>query len=134
MSNINRVILSGNLTRDPELKVTQSGTSVLSFGIAVSDRKNASGEAHTNFFECTVWGKYGETMERHLQKGQKVTVSGSLHYSSWERDGKKRNRVEVYVREIDAFGPARDARGQEGPKAATPSHEEAEVYDDDIPF
>ena len=141
MSNINRVELSGNLTRDPELQVTKSGTQVLKFGIAVGESRN--GKEYTNFFDCIVWGKYGETMQRYLQKGQKVTIAGSLHYSSWSdpKSGYKRSKVEVYVSNIDTMGPppARDATeyasGQQMPIAAAPPQVPApEVYDEDIPF
>lgn len=141
MSNINRVELSGNLTRDPELQVTKSGTSVLKFGIAVGESRN--GKEYTNYFDCIIWGKYGETMQRYLQKGQKVTVAGSLHYSSWSdpKSGYKRSKVEVYVSNIDTMGPppARDATeyasGQQMPIAAAPPQVPApEVYDEDIPF
>ena len=141
MSNINRVELSGNLTRDPELRVTKGGTSVLRFGIAVGER-GGDGKEHTNFFDCTIFGKYAEVMRQYLGKGQKVAVAGSLHYSAWtdQQSGKTRSRVEVYVRELDTMGPppARDATeyasGQQMPIAAAPPHAPAEVYDEDIPF
>ena len=141
MSNINRVELSGNLTRDPELQVTKSGTSVLKFGIAVGESRN--GKEYTNFFDCIIWGKYGETMQKYLHKGQKVTVAGSLHYSSWSdpKSGYKRSKVEVYVSNLDTMGPppVRDATeyasGQQMPIAAAPPQVPApEVYDEDIPF
>lgn len=141
--NINRVELSGNLTRDPELKATQSGTPVLRFGLAVGEKKQD--KTYTHFFDCVVWGKYGEVMERYLQKGQHVAIAGSLHYSSWEdpKTGYKRSKVEVIVREIDTMGPppARDASeyasGQQIPIAATPPQVPAppvEMYDEEIPF
>lgn len=141
MSNINRVELSGNLTRDPELKVTQGGTPVLRFGIAVGEKRNE--KDYTNFFDCIIWGKYGEVMQKYLQKGQKVALAGSLHYSSWNdpKTGYTKSRVEVYVREIDTMGPppVRDATeyasGQQMPIAAAPPQVPApEVYDEDIPF
>lgn len=143
MGNINRVELSGNLTRDPELKVTQSGKSMLLFGIAVGERGSGD-KAYTNFFNCVIWGSYAETMQKYLSKGQKVTVAGSLHYSSWNdpKTGYTRSKVEVYVRDIDTMGPppARDASeyasGQQMPIAAAPPQVPAptEVYDEDIPF
>ena len=141
MSNMNRVELSGNLTRDPELQVTQSGTSVLKFGIAVGEKRN--GKDYTSFFDCVVWGKYGESMQKYLQKGQRVAVAGSLHQSSWNdpKSGYKRSKVEVWVDVIDTLGPppARDATeyasGQQMPIAAAPPQVPApDVYDEDIPF
>ena len=141
MGNVNRVSLSGNLTRDPELQVTQGGTAVLKFGLAVGEKRGE--KDHTNFFDCVVFGEYGEAMQRYLAKGQKVTVAGSLHYSSWTdpKSGYKRSKVEVNVRVIDTMGPApaRDphdyASGQQMPLAAAPPQVPApEVYDEDIPF
>lgn len=141
MSNINRVDLSGNLTRDPELQATKGGVSVLKFGLAVGESRN--GKEHTNFFDCVVWGKYGEAMQKYLQKGQKVALAGYLHYSSWSdpKTGYKRSRVEVYVSNIDTVGPppARDASeyatGQQMPIAAAPPQVPApEAYDEEIPF
>ena len=141
MSNINRVELSGNLTRDPELQVTKNGRQVLKFGIAVGESRND--KEYTNFFDCIIWGKYGETMKKYLQKGQKVTIAGSLHYSSWNdpKTGYKRSKVEVYVSNLDTMGPppARDATeyasGQQMPLAATPPQVPApDTYDEDIPF
>lgn len=140
MSNLNRVELSGNLTRDPELQVTQSGKSLLKFGLAVGE-KNGD-KTYTNFFECVIWGKYGEVMQSYLSKGQKVAVAGSLHYSSWSdpKTGYKRSKVEVYVRDVDTWSPpARDpheyASGQQMPIAAAPPQvPAADLYDEEIPF
>jgi len=139
--NINSVELSGNVTRDPDLQVTKNGTLVLKFGIAVGERSR-DGKDYTNFFDCIIWGKYGETMQRYLQKGQKVALVGALHYSSWSdpKTGYKRSKVEVYVRGIDTMGPppARDAAdyasGQQLPIAAAPPQVPAELYDEEIPF
>lgn len=140
MSNVNRVELSGNLTRDPELQVTQSGKSLLKFWIAVGE-KNGD-KTYTNFFECVIWGKYGEVMANYLQKGQHVAVAGSLHYSSWSdtKTGYKRSKVEVYVQVVDTGpAPTRDATdyasGQQMPIAAAPPQvPAADLYDEEIPF
>ena len=141
MSNMNRVELSGNLTRDPELKVTKGGKQVLKFGLAVGE-KNGD-KTYTHFFDCIIWGGYAEVMQKYLQKGQKVAVAGSLHYSSWNdpQTGYTKSRIEVYVRDIDTMGPppARDATeyapGQQMPIAAAPPQVPApDVYDEDIPF
>lgn len=139
MSSINRVALSGNLTRDPDLQVTKGGTSVLKFGLAVGEKRGD--RDHTNFFDCIVWGKYGEVMQQYLSKGQRVAVEGQLSYSSWEQDGQRRSKVEVVVRSIDTLGPApaRDAHdyasGQQMPLDAAPRQAPApDLYTDDIPF
>lgn len=144
MSNINRVELSGNLTREPELAITRGGKPLLKFGLAVGEHRGKDNE-YTNFFDCVIWGQYGETMRQYLHKGQKVMVAGSLHFSSWSdpKSGYTRSKVEVYVREIDTMGPppARDATeyasGEQLPTAAVPPQVPAppeDVYDEDIPF
>jgi len=141
VSNINRVELSGNLTRDPELSVSKNGKTMLKFGLAVGEKRGD--KELTHFFDCIIWGGYAETMQKYLHKGQKVALAGSLNYSSWSdpKSGYKRSKVEVYVRDIDTMGPppARDATeyatGQQIPIAAAPPQVPApEVYDEDIPF
>lgn len=103
--SINRVNISGNLTRDPELRATQSGMQVLGFGVAVSDRrKNPSTgqwEDYPNFVDCTMFGNRAESMSRILRKGMKVAIEGKLRYSSWEKDGQRRSKIEVIVDEIE---------------------------------
>ena len=103
--SINRCILSGNLTRDPELRSTAGGTSVLSFGIAVNDRRknNQTGEweDYPNFVDCTMFGARAEAVGRFLAKGNKVAIEGKLRYSQWEKDGQSRSKLEVVVDEIE---------------------------------
>lgn len=102
--SINNVAITGNLTRDPELRSTASGTAVLSFGIAVNDRrKNASGqwEDVPNFFECVTFGNRAMALSDILTKGMKVAIAGKLHYSSWERDGQKHSKVDIIANEVE---------------------------------
>lgn len=102
--SINHVALVGNLTRSPELRSTASGTPVLSFGIAVNDRrKNASGqwEDVPNFFECVTFGNRATALSDILTKGMKVAIAGKLHYSSWEKDGQKHSKVDIIAQEIE---------------------------------
>ena len=103
--SINRVNISGNLTRDPELRATQGGMQVLGFGVAVNDRrKNPSAgqwEDYPNFVDCTMFGNRAESMSRILRKGMKVAIEGKLRYSSWEKDGQRRSKLEVIVDEIE---------------------------------
>lgn len=103
--SINRVVISGNLTRDPELRSTASGMSVLSLGVAVNDRKknNQTGEWEdvANFIDCTMFGDRAAKIQQYLSKGSKVTIEGKLHYSSWEKDGQKRSKIEVLVDDIE---------------------------------
>ncbi len=125
--SINRVAVSGHLTRDAELRATTGGTQVLSFGIAVNDRRKnpQSGEWEDcpNFVDCTMFGTRAEKIHRYLSKGCKVAIEGKLRYSSWERDGQRRSKLEIIVEEIEFL-----SRQQ----AAEPEPEDA--YDEDIPF
>lgn len=118
MANINKVMLTGNVTRDPELRATASGTSVLAFGLAVNDVvRNQSGgwDQYTNFFDCTLFGKRADGLAKILAKGDKIAVEGRLRYSTWERDGQKRSKVEIVVNEVELMsrkGAQIDSDGQ----------------------
>ncbi len=156
--SINRVNISGNLTRDPELRATAGGTQVLSFGVAVNDRRKnpqtGDWEDYPNFVDCTMFGTRAEAVSRYLSKGTKVAIEGKLRYSSWERDGQRRSKLEVIVDEIEFM--SRGSQGGQGgygqnggnsygggyasapaPQAA-PAPVQAppavDVYDEDIPF
>lgn len=111
--SINRVVISGNLTRDPELRTTATGMPVLGFGVAVNDRvKNSQGEweDYPNFIDCTMFGKRAESLSRYLHKGSKVAVEGKLRYSSWERDGQRRSKIEVWVDELEFMQQSQNNR------------------------
>lgn len=134
--SINRVVLSGNLTRDPELRTTASGVAVLSFGIAVNDkRKNSQTgeyEDYANFVDCTIFGNRASGLTPHLSKGSKVTLDGKLRWSQWERDGQKRNKLEVIVENIDLCS-GKKVSGTESDLTVDPGVDVA-LYDEDIPF
>ena len=89
--SINRVIISGNLTRDPELRQTASGMPVLGFGVAVNDRRKNSQtgewEDCPNYIDCTMFGTRAQALSQYLSKGSKVAIEGKLRWSQWERDG-----------------------------------------------
>ena len=95
--SINRVIITGNLTRDPELRSTASGMPVLGFGVAVNDRRRnqqtGEWEDYPNFIDCTMFGARAESVSRFLSKGSKVAIEGKLRWSQWERDGQKRSKI-----------------------------------------
>lgn len=116
--SINRVNLSGNLTRDSELRVSQAGNAVLTFGIAVNDRRRnqqtGEWEEYPNYVDCTIFGNRAQGLSPYLTKGTKVALEGRLHWSSWEKDGQKRSKLEVYVDEVEFLS----ARQQNGPQAA----------------
>lgn len=121
--SINRVTVTGNLTRDVELRTTAGGTSVANIGIAVNDRrKNAqTGEWEDvpNFFNVVVFGARGEALARHLRKGSKVAVEGKLRYRSWEaQDGSKRSAVEIVADDVEFMDPKPQGGYQAAPQAA----------------
>lgn len=131
--SINQVSIAGNLTRDPELRATQGGTAVLSFGIAVNDhRKNASGnwEDVPNFFECVTFGNRATALSDILTKGMKVAVAGKLHYSSWEKDGQKHSKVDIIANDVELMQNRKPQQQQEYQPTTVPQ----DVYDEDIPF
>lgn len=112
--SINSVHISGNLTRDSELKVTNSGSPLLVFSVAVNDRhknqQTGEWEDVPNFIDCMVFGNRAEALSRHLFKGTKVTIEGKLRWSQWERDGQKRSKLEVVVGEIEFM--SRQSQGE----------------------
>lgn len=103
--SINKVIISGNLTRDPELRATAGGMQVMSLGVAVNDRRKnqqtGEWEDCPNFVDCTMFGTRAESLARFLSKGVKVTIEGKLRWSQWERDGQKRSKLEVVVDDLE---------------------------------
>lgn len=133
--SINRVFISGNLTRDPELRSTAGGLPVLGFGVAVNDRRKnqqtGEWEDYPNYIDCAVFGARAESLSRMLAKGSKVAVEGHLRYSSWERDGQRRRKLEVVAEEIELM-QRRD--GERGGARREPAYVEATPYDEDIPF
>lgn len=144
--SINRVIISGNLTRDPELRNTQSGMAVLSFGVAVNDRcknqQTGEWEDRPNFVDCTMFGNRANSVAQYLSKGTKVSIEGKLRWHQWERDGQKRSKLDVIVDEIefmssrDSNGGAQSYGGNQGYGAPAPAYSAPAPapYDDDIPF
>lgn len=154
--SINRVIISGNLTRDPELRSTASGLPVLGFGVAVNDRRKnqqtGEWEDYPNFIDCTMFGARAESLSRYLNKGTKVSIEGKLRWSQWEREGQKRSKIEVIVDELEFMssrnsdsssygGNTSSYGGNAGgyapapaPAAAPVVDASSSVYDEDIPF
>lgn len=114
--SINRVNISGNLTRDPEMRQTAGGTQILQFGVAVNDRRRnpQSGEWEDvpNYVDCVVFGGRAEPLSRFLSKGSKVAIEGKLRYSTWEtKDGQRRSKLEVVVDDLEFFSPRNDQGG-----------------------
>ena len=149
-TNINRVIVTGNLTKDPELRSTPGGTAVCKLRVAVNSRRkdSASGEwmDKPNYFDVTVWGAQGENCAQYLSKGRPVAVDGRLDWREWEaQDGGKRQAIEIIANSVQFLG-SRDGGGngngfqaQSDVPADTSDFEQAGVgagkdKDDDIPF
>ena len=108
-TNINRVVITGNLTRDPELRSTGSGTSVCSLRVAVNTRRkdNSTGEwvDKPNYFDVTVWGAQGENCAQYLAKGRPVAVDGRLEWREWtDKEGNKRQSVDIIADSVQFLG------------------------------
>lgn len=139
--SINRVAISGNLTRDAELRTTQSGMSILDFGVAVNDRRRnqqtGEWEDCPNFVDCTVFGTRAEKLQPYLTKGSKVALEGKLRYSSWESGGQRRSKLGVIVDDLEFMSSRHAGSGhapQPVPEAGPAIDAAASVYDEDIPF
>lgn len=135
--SINRVNISGNLTRDPELRVTTGGTTILTFGLAVNDRRRnqqtGEWEDVPNYIDCVMFGNRAESVSRFIASGSKVAVEGKLRYSTWEGKDGKRSKIEVIVDEIEFL--SRTPTG--GNQTHQHTYQQApalDVYDEDIPF
>ena len=103
----NKVILMGNLTRDPEVRSTPNGQSVANFSLAVNRTwrgADGSNQESVSYIDCVAWGKTGEVIAQYLQKGRALLVSGRLDQRSWEQDGQKRSKVEVIVEDFNFVG------------------------------
>ena len=143
MAAINRVVLVGNLTRDPELRHTPSGTAVCNLRLAVNTRrKDETGQwvDKPNYFDITVWGNQGERCAQYLSKGRPVAVDGRLEWREWETpEGNKRQAVDVVADTVQFLGGRGDGEGGGGyipaETAATPAGDfPTSPTDDDIPF
>ncbi len=151
--SFNKIILVGNLGRDPELRYTPQGTPVCSFTMATNERRrDRAGETQdsTTWFRVTLWGRQAETASQYLTKGRPVYIEGRLRMEEWtDKDGRARNTLEVHATDMQFIG----ARSDESAAAAAPSSQpssnagraeaqnsppmsdtEPDVTDDDIPF
>ena len=147
--NINRVIITGNLTRDPELRSLPSGTSVCELRVACNGRRRtAEGqwEDDPNYFNVTVWGAQGENCARYLSKGRGVAIDGRLNWREWETDGQKRQAVDIVAETVQFLGggngeansgsssAASNISGSDIPVDASDFVSPGATGDDDIPF
>ena len=134
MPSFNRVILVGNLTRDTELTVTSSGSSVCKFGLAIN--RKMKDKEQVSFIDCTAFGKTGELMARHLHKGSPVLVEGRIQQGRWtDKEGKARSKVEVVVENFTFIGVKGGGEvGSASDPVPTPGMHDNVPPDDDIPF
>jgi single-strand DNA-binding protein len=137
--SINRVCITGNLTRDPELRSTAGGMAILKMGVAVNDRrKNQAGEWEDapNFIDVVMFGTRAESVSRFLSKGSKVAIEGKLRWSSWEdkTSGDKRSKVEVVVDDIEFMSSKGEGGGRDYTAPSAPAPSASPVLEDDIPF
>jgi single-strand DNA-binding protein len=145
--SFNKIIVVGNLGRDPELRYTPQGTPVCSFTVATNEkRKDRAGETQdvTTWFRVTLWGRQAETASQYLAKGRPIYVEGRLRLEEWtDRDGKQRYTLEVHATDMQFIGGGRGdetaaAAGGGGATSRAPSTErqqpEQDLSDDDIPF
>ena len=149
MRGFSKAIITGNLTRDPELRTTPNGASVCSFSVAVNRvyrDSNGDQKEDVSFIDCSAWGKLGEMINQYAKKGSGVLVSGRLDQRSWEdkTTGQKRSRVEIVVEDFNfTGGGARDNGGSSNnfePTGSTPSSDipddipDEEIDLSDVPF
>ncbi len=146
MASLNRVLLMGNLTKDPELRYTPSGTAVANLRLAVNSTfKDQAGQRkeETCFVTIVAWGRQAETCNQYLKKGRSVFVEGRLIYRSWEAEGKTRSTMEVRADRVQFLGgpggPGGPARPREEAEAARPEAAEPEAVPEgdaeaDVPF
>ena len=116
MASLNKVLLIGNLTRDPELRYIPSGTAVAKFGLAVNreytDRASGEKKETPCFVDITVWGKQAEICNQYLTKGRQVFIEGRLEFSSWEtKEGDKRSKLEVVAERFQFLGGRKEGAG-----------------------
>ncbi len=150
MANYNKVMLIGNLTRDPQLRYTPSQMAVCDFGLAVNRRMRTSGgeqKEETCFVDITAWGKQAETLSKYVTKGRQLFVEGRLTFDQWEtQDGQRRTKLKVTLEGFQFLDSNRGAGGGGGDRAAGPAASQGEdkgkgddnynqdTEDDNIPF
>lgn len=140
MASVNKVILIGNLGRDPELRYTPGGKPVASFSVATTEQwtgKDGAKEERTEWHRVVAWGRLGEICGEYLHKGRQVYVEGKLQTRSWEdRDGNKRYTTEVIASTMHMLGPSgRPGKGEPSDgQPPYPVDEPVTIPDDDIPF
>lgn len=145
MADINQVVLVGRLTRDVELKYTNTGFAIANLSLAVNRRvkKDDTWQDEGNFFNCVLLGKRAEALAQYLVKGKQIGIQGELKQDRWEQAGQPRSRVEIFVTDIQLLGGRSSGQGPGQGSVISPRQTEehpaqeiptADDFDDDIPF
>lgn len=139
MANINHVVLIGRLTRDAELKYTNTGLAICKFSLALNRRKKVGDQwtDEANFFDVTAFGKTGETIHPYLVKGKQIGIQGELRQNRWEQDGQPRTKVEVVAFSIQLLGSKGQTNQTVQPDASGFQSNESDYtdnFEDDVPF
>ena len=133
---MNRIVLTGRITKDLELKTTNNGTAVLSFSVAVNRRfKNADGKYDADFFNCVAWRQTAEFVSKYFIKGNMIALEGSLQNRSYQaQDGSKHTVTEIMVENAEFCGSNKDVKPEEKPKAEAKTADGFTEYNDELPF
>lgn len=135
--SVNKVILLGNVGKDPEMKATGGGTTVANFSLATSERrKDQSGEwnEQTEWHNLVAFGKLAEVVRDYVRKGSKLFIEGRIQTRSWEKDGERKYRTEIIVNELSLLSGRDDGNRASSTKIEDTEIEDTEIADDDIPF
>lgn len=133
--NINRVVLTGNLTRDPEHRSTPDGLSICKLGVACNTRRRGTGgqwEEKANYFRVTVFGKQADNCAQYLRKGRPVAIDGRLEWSQWEREGQKRESIDIIADSVQFLAGGRDEGA--GAQNGNGFSSEAQPTETDVPI
>lgn len=133
MSNdINSAVFTGRLTRDAELRYSNSGTAVCNFSVAsnYSVKRGENWEEQVSFFDCILFARRAEALHKYLTKGQQVTIHAEARQERWEKDGQKRSAVKFYVQDVKLTGGSQ----QSGQQQAATEESALDDFEDDVPF
>lgn len=132
---MNKCFIVGNLTRDPDSRVTASGINVTSFTVAVNRRSRAEGQPEADFFRVTAWRQLGENCQKYLAKGKKVSVTGSVSVSTYQgQDGKTRASLDLTADDVEFLTPKGEEQAQGSTAPAIPEGYEQVADEGDLPF
>jgi len=143
MPNLNKVLLMGNLTRDPELRYTNSNQAVCNIGLAINrqwtNKQTNEKQQETTFIDCEAWGKSAETINQYLRKGNPVYLEGRLKLDQWENNGEKRSKVKIVVENFQFLNSGQQPQHPNQPGHSQPNQNDMAnphdpIPESDIPF